>query len=154
MDDAAAVPGRRIFGLGDDALAIVVFGCVGGMQAIEDEAQIFVGVLLAVSRQATAAFPAALQHVHGTVAFVLFLPEEVGEDVVEGAGGAGFALAVFFAVAFGEVEGADDWVVDQGLEDHGHEAGLAHVVEASQTCGGAWCGGGVVGYESFGIAVL
>ena len=49
------------------------------------------GVLLAVACQVAAVLPAALQHVYGAVAFVLLLSIELGEDVIEGAGGAGFA---------------------------------------------------------------
>ena len=86
------------------------------------------GVLLAVAGQVAAVLPAALQHVHGAVALVLFLPVEFGKDVVECAGGAGFTLALAAAVTFTQVVGADEWVVDERLEDHRHEAGLAHVV--------------------------
>lgn len=86
------------------------------------------GVLLAVACQVAAVLPAALQHVYGTVALVLLLSVELGEDVIEGAGGAGFALAFIAAVAFTQVVSADERVVDECLEDHRHEASLAHVV--------------------------
>ena len=136
MDDAVA--GFGVFGACRRIDVLVVFASVGRVETVQDEAEVFVRVLLAVARQVAAAFPAALQHVYGAVAFMLLLPVELGEDVVERARGAGFALALGAAVAFAEVVGADEGVVDQGLQDDRHEAGLAHVVEAAQAGGGAW----------------
>jgi hypothetical protein len=113
VDDAVA--GFGVFGARGRADVLVVFACIRRVQAIEDEAEVFVRVLLAVARQVAAAFPAPLQHVYGAVAFVLLLPVELGEDVVKRARGAGFALALGAAVAFAEVVGAHEGVVDQRL---------------------------------------
>ena len=106
------------------------------------------GVLLAVACQVAAVLPAALQHVYGTVALVLLLSVELGEDVIEGAGGAGFALALVAAVAFTQVVGADEWVVDECLEDHRHETGLTHIVKTTQSSRRAWYCAGVGSYQA------
>ena len=62
-------------------LVIVVFGedCV---EAIEDEAKVFVSILLTVPSEITAAFPATLKHMHSAVAFVLLGTVEIRENVV------------------------------------------------------------------------
>ena len=90
---------------------------------------------------------------HSPVPLVLLLPQKFREDVVERATRAGLALAVARSVALGKVECADEGVVDDGLEDDGHEAGLAHVVEATEACDGARGGGGVGGEEAFSVFV-
>ena len=85
---------------------------------------------------------------YGAISFMLLLPIELGEDVVQRAGGASFALTLGAAVAFTQVVGADEWVVDECLEDHRHEAGLAHVVETAQSSRRAWYCAGVSSYQT------
>lgn len=85
---------------------------------------------------------------------MLLLAKEVSEDVVQSTRSARLPLAVFLSVAFGEVEGSNDGVVDERLEDDGHEARLAHVIESSQSCSSTRSCGGVVRDQPFGVAVL
>ena len=46
-------------------------------------------------------------------------------------------------MADGEIEGANEGVVDQGLEDNRHEACLTHVVESAKAFGSARCRCGI-----------
>lgn len=65
-------------------------------------------------------------------------------------------------MANGEVEGTNEGVVDQGLEDNRHEACLTHVVETTKAFGTAWCRCGIggenlavdVGHEDGVLALL
>lgn len=104
MDDAGAVFGLFFF--------LVVLEA-GAVQAVKDELEVFVCVLLLVAGETALTFPAALEQGDGAVAFGFFRAMEFREDVVEGARGAGFPLAVHAAVAHGEVVGSDEGVVDQ-----------------------------------------
>ena len=90
---------------------------------------------------------------HGSISLMLLLPKKVRENVVQSAGSASFPIAVNRPVAFGEVVGADERVVDEGLEDDGHEACLSHVVQASKPRGCAGCDCGVARKETLRVAV-
>ncbi|KAG9526815.1 cysteine proteinase, partial [Aureobasidium melanogenum] len=117
VNDAVAV-----FGL----FLLLVFFKICGMKRVQDELQVFMGILLLVASQITASFPASLKHGYRTIAFCLFGAVKLGDYVIQGTRRACFSFAIEGTVTNGEVEGANEWVVNQRLEDNRHEACLTH----------------------------
>lgn len=115
----------------DDTFTGVVVAAVCDVELVEEELEVLVGVLLLVSGEGLAAFPGCGEEVDGAEAVSFVGCEELGEDFVHGAGHAVCCCAFFRFVSVGEVEVAYEGVVDEGLEDDGHEAGGPHVEEAT-----------------------
>lgn len=64
---------------------------------------------------------------------MFLLPVKIREDVVKGAGCAGFFLAFRRPVSFAQIPRPYQWVVNETLQHHGHEARLSHIVQASES---------------------
>jgi hypothetical protein len=72
---------------------------------------------------------------------------ELDEHLIQRTAYARLFLALRRLVTFGEVEVSDEGVVHKGLQDNGHEACLAHVVQAAEADGAAGEEGRVADYE-------
>lgn len=107
-------------------------------------------VLLLISSKSLFTFPGRREEVERTKTVDLVSREEFGEDFVHGARHAVRLRAFFGLVPVREVEVAHKRVVDERLEDNGHEAGATHVEEAAEA-GGTTRRSGRVGFDIFEV---
>lgn len=105
-------------------------------------------ILLLVSCKCPFAFPGCREEVDRAEAVDLIGCEELGEYFIHDAGHAVCLRAIFGFVPVGEVEIADERVVDEGLQDDRHETGTAQVKKTAKAGGAARRGGRVAFYVS------
>jgi hypothetical protein len=77
--------------------------------------------------------PTSPEHLRGTIAMGLLFRIKLGEDFVQRTAYTeelpfDIGMLISMWMAFGEVESANEWVMNQGLEHNTHETGVSHVV--------------------------
>jgi hypothetical protein len=87
--------------------------------------------------------PASPEHLRGTIAMGLLFRVKLSEDLVQRAAHTkelpfDIGMLISMRMAFGKVESANEWVMNQALEHNTHEASVSHIVKTAEAYRTAW----------------